>query len=267
MPYGKFVVSQNNLLEVALARAASDPASRPEFYKLLLESEVFVIGHTDAGKEGSIEVPAGAKLSIVNWQKQDGSSFIPFFSSINSLQNALKEEANFVAMPARSFFEATRGATLVMNPASNHGKEFFPHEIEALLATGLNHTATRRTIDKAATVLLGQPAKYPSEMVASLTRFLAKHPTVQAAYLCLMQDPAADQSLVVGFLGDGDLSAAMREAGAVAADTAMPGTPVDFVEIKRGEKGIGSYFLESVQPFYQRSFGTKLRSMFAPGRA
>jgi len=261
------VVNPNNSLEIALARAASDPASRPEFYQLLLESEVFVIGHTDTGKEGRIEIPAGAKLSIVNWQKHDGSSFIPFFSSIESLQSALTEEANFVAMPARSFFEATRGATLVLNPASDHGKEFFPHEIEALLATGVNHTATRRTIDKAATVLLGQPAKYPSEMIASLTKFLAKHPNVKAAYLCLMQDPTADQSLVVGFLGDGDISVAMKEAGAVAADTAMQGTPVDFVEIKRGEKGIGSYFLESVQPFYERSWGTKLRFMLAAGRA
>ena len=77
-----------------------------------------------------------------------------------------------------------------------------------------------------------------------------------------MQEPAANSppSLVVGFKGDGDISIAMKEAGAVAADTAQPGTPVDFVEIKAGAAGIDAHMLNTVEPFYKRSWGVKVSS-------
>ena len=258
-----------NALEIALARAAVEPATRPEFYRLLLESEVYVIGQTDVPGDGKTTIPAGAKLSVVNWEKKDGKPFIPFFSSFEALQSVLKAEAKFVAMPARNFFEITRGATLILNPALSHGKEFFPTEIDALLATGVNHVATEHVVKKATKVLLGQPANYPSEMVSALTSLLSKHPNVKAAYLCLMHDADSSSApaLVVGFDGDGDLKAAMREAGSVAADTAPRGQLVDFVEIKRGESGVSKYFLSSVRPFYERSWGARLRSMFPPTRA
>jgi len=255
-----------NALEIALARAAVEPATRPEFYRLLLESEVYVIGNTDVPGDGKTTIPAGAKLSVVNWEKKDGKSFIPFFSSIEALQSVLKTEARFVAMPARNFFEITRGATLILNPALSHGKEFFPTEIDAILATGVNHVATEHVIQKATKVLLGQPANYPSEMVSSLATLLAKHPSIKAAYLCLMHDPASMSApaLVVGFDGDGDIKTAMRDAGSVAADTAPKGQPVDFVKISRGEAGISDYLIKSVKPFYERTWGTKIRSMLSP---
>ena len=37
-----------NGLELALAKAATEPAHRPEFYRLLLESQVLVLGHVKA---------------------------------------------------------------------------------------------------------------------------------------------------------------------------------------------------------------------------
>lgn len=37
-----------NKLERALERAAKEPASRPEFYRVLLESEVFILGDSGA---------------------------------------------------------------------------------------------------------------------------------------------------------------------------------------------------------------------------
>jgi hypothetical protein len=244
-----------NPLEIALARAATEPASRPEFYRLLLESEIYVIGHTDTLGEGRTTLPVGAKLSIVHWEKRDGTSFVPFFTNIEALQRALKEEARFVAMQARNFFEITRGATLVLNFASSHYKEFFPSEIDALLATGVNHVAATRVVEKPTRVLLGQPTKYPSEMVSSLAALLAKHPNVKAAYLCLMHDQESGEvpTLVVGIEGEGDIKAAMREAGSVVADTATPGEAVGLYEVKRGEAGISDYFVESVKPFYKRS--------------
>lgn len=263
------MIESPNALELSLARAADDPASRPDFYRTLLESEVFVIGFTDSAGEGRSTIPEGSKLSIVNWEKNDGTPVIPFFTSLEALRSALKEEATFLAMPARNFFEITRGSGLVLNPKSSYGKEFFPHEIEALLETGVNHIATQRIVQKATKVLLGQPANYPVEMVSALTSLLAKHPNVKAAYLCLMHDPGSDEkpTLVVGFEGDNDLDQAMKEAGSVAADTAPRGELVDFTRIKPNEPGISAYMYESVKPFYERTWGKRLRAMLRPARA
>jgi type III secretion system (T3SS) SseB-like protein len=256
IPYGEIMKDSQNPLEIALAHAANEPASRPEFYRLLLESEIYVIGYTDLPGQGQRTLPVGARLSITHWEKRDGTSFIPFFTSIEALRRALKEEARFVAMPARNFFEITRGATLVLNLASSHYKEFFPNEIDALLATGVNHVAATRVVEKPTRVLLGQPAKYPSEMVLSLAALMAKHPNVKAAYLCLMHDQesvaGAVPTLVVGIEGEGDIKIAMREAGSVAADTVPPGEAVDLFEVRREEAGISAYFVETVKPFYER---------------
>ena len=258
-----------NELERKLMLAADNPASRPEFYETLMNSDVFVIGFTDSEDEGVGIIPAGAKLSIVNWEKNDGTPITPFFSSIEALQRALKEESKYVALPAKNLFEMTLGSFLFLNPASPYGKEFFPNEIEALLNTGMNHIPQTRVVQKETKVLLGQPANYPSEMISALTELLAKHSTVKAAYLCLMHDPSSSEkpALVVGFEGDQDLSEAMKQAGSVAADTAPKGELVDFVVIKRGEQGIGNYMFNSVKPFYERTWGVKLRSLFKSGRA
>ncbi|HET8685254.1 MAG TPA: enhanced serine sensitivity protein SseB C-terminal domain-containing protein, partial [Methanosarcina sp.] len=182
---------------------------------------------------------------------------------------ALKEESKYVALSAKSFFELTLGSYLVLNPASPYGKEFFPHEIQAMLETGMNQAPQTRVVQKETKVLLGQPANYPSEMVSALTELLAKHSAVKAAYLCLMHDPSSSDKpiFIIGFEGDNDLTEAMKEAGSVAADTAPKGELVDFTIIKRGETGIGDYMFKSVKPFYERTWGAKLRSLFSTGKA
>ena len=259
----------SNDLERMLMLAAENPASRPEFYKELMASDVFVIGFTDYEGEGVNTIPAGAKLSIVNWEKNDGTPITPFFTSLEALQRALNEESKYLSLPAKSFFEMTLGSFLVLNPASPYGKEFFPNEIHALLETGMNHAPQTRVVQKETKVLLGQPANYPSEMVYALTALLEKHSAVKAAYLCLMHDPSSSDkpSLVVGFEGERNLTEAMKAAGSVAADTAPKGELVDFAVLKRGESGISEYMLKSVKPFYERTWGAKLRSLFIPGKA
>jgi len=260
-------MADQNELDRALQSAATDPASRPEFYRVLLASDVFIIGRTHAPGEGRTVIPAGAKIDIVHWEKKDGTPVVPFFSSVDALRQSLKESADYVSLPARNFFELVKGRTLVLNPASSHSKEFFPNEVESLLATGVNNAPVQRTVGKATQVLLGQPRDYPDYMVAALKKILGKHANVRAAYLCQMQEPASQEStprpaLVIGLDADGDISRAITEAGAVAADTAPRGTPVDFVKIVQGEGGMSDYFLRNVKPFHRRTLGAAIRRLF-----
>lgn len=251
-------------LESALTAAASDPAARPEFYRILLESEIYVLGSSNMPGSGRHLLPVGTSLVLAKWTKTDGTEVIPFFASLHALELALKEPTRYVAMPARAFFEMTRGASLVINPKSEYAKEFLPHEIEALLETGVNCTPTVEQVQEPRKIRVGQPAVYPATMVNALSKLLAVQVGVKGAYLCLMDDPASGEkpALVVGLEGDGDLVSVIQQAGSVAADTAPAGQPVNFLEIKRGQPGIAEHLFTSVRPFYKRDQEVGWRARF-----
>ncbi len=242
-----------NSLHAALIDAAHEAAKRPAFYKALMDSEVFVIGHTGAasGASGRQSLAPGDNVSLANWEKADGTAVIPFFTHLEALQMAIDSETGYLCLPAQSLFEMTRGATLFLNPKSDYGKEFTPHEVEALLETGMNQQPQRRVVEKETRVMLGQPAEYPQAMVDALCKLLPEHPSVSAAYLCLMHNPEESEipTLVVGFQGE-DLQQPMREAGSVVVDTAPEGQPVDFVIVEQGAAGVAGYMLEN-QAFYR----------------
>lgn len=258
-----------SLLESALQSAADDPAMRPDFYRLLLDSVVFVIGGTAQGSPGKRTLSAREKINIQSWERSDGTPVIPFFTSLSALQQAIEEPADYLGLPARSLFEVTKGATLVLNPKLEYGREFHPQEVDALLAEGVPRLGEQRVVQKETKVFLGQPQVYPSRMVDALTTFLAKRSQVKAAYLQLMHDPSKDAKphLVIGFDAEGDVELLFREAGTVAADTAPNGDPVDFYRVVPGDRGLSEYFLENVKPFYERSWGARLKGILGIGQA
>ena len=261
-------VRPENPLERILRLAADEPAHRPEFFQVLLNSTVYVLGSAGAS-EGTVSLEAGTRIGIQHWEKRDGTPVIPFFSSLEVLQKSIETEQSYLALPAKSLFEMTLGANLVLNPTSPYGKEFVPEEVEHLLSDGVGRKPTQRTAQKETKVLLGQPAKYPSQMVDSLTQLLAKHSNVRRAFIALMHDASVDDKphLVVGIEADGDIELVLREAGNVAADTAPAGEPVDLCRVSENETGLSKYFLTQTKPFYERKWGTKMRSFLGIRKA
>jgi hypothetical protein len=241
-------------LEAALERAAAEPAYRPEFYQKLLDANAYILAGSDVLPEGEHVLKSSARISIVNWEKEDGSKVIPFFSSLQKLQSAIQTEQSYYRMPVRALFETTKGSNLILNPRSPYGKEFFPNEIAALLSSGVNQVSDKRIVKEPTSVLLGQPQNYPTEMVASLVTFLSKHENVRAAYLALMEtaDTGGKPTLVVGIEGDGDLEDVIMQAGVVAADSPKETEFVDLIRVDRAEQGISKYLIESTTPFYTR---------------
>lgn len=256
-------------LEQLLRLAATEPGHRPAFVRTLLDSTVHVIGSTDEG-HGERVLPAGSSVALQHWHKQDGTLFIPFFTSLELLQASNDTPgASWLALPARSLFEITLGASLILNPQSSHGKEFLPEEVRHLLDTGLGHEARPRTVQKATQILLGQPARYPSKMVASLRVLLAKHAHVERAFLAWMHDPSASERahLIVGIEADGDVAQVMQEAGSVAADAAADQGPVDLYRIAGSEDTVSRYFTEQTKPFYVRARASTGWSLFRRWRS
>jgi hypothetical protein len=271
MPKGRIVeISAENKLEEILRLAADEPAHRPQFCEVLLSSQVFLLGTTGVpGTDGEVNLEAGSKIQIQHWEKADGSPVIPFFSSLEVLQKSINSEESYLALPVRSLFEMTQGATLFLNPKSDYGKEFVPEEVAHLLSIGISQAPSQRVVEKETKVLLGQPSNYPSKMVDSLTQLLAKHSNVKRAYLALMHDASVDEKphLIVGIEADGDIERVMREAGNVAGDTAPEGEPVDLYRVNENDSGLSQYFINQTKPFYEKKWGSKLKSWFGVGKA
>lgn len=264
-------------LESLLKLAATESIHRTAFFRALLDATVLVLVD-DAelrGEEGEMTFTAGDGVNILHWEKQDGESVIPFFTSVEVLQQALDiaedqsidtEKQPFIAMPVRVLFEMTQGAHLFLNPKSEHGKEFWPQEVAMLLENGGLAQPAEMVVDKESQILLGQPEEYPAAMVDALIQLFSQRKPVRRAFLALMHDKSVDEkpNLLIGLEVDGsddEIDQLIQEAGNVASDHAPDDGPVDFCVVNEKERGVSHYLMTHTQAFYQRKWGSWLRNV------
>lgn len=264
-------------LESLLKLAATESIHRTAFFRALLDATVLVLVD-DAelrGEEGEMTFTAGDGVNILHWEKQDGESVIPFFTSVEVLQQALDiaedqsidtEKQPFIAMPVRVLFEMTQGAHLFLNPKSEHGKEFWPQEVAMLLENGGLAQPAEMVVDKESQILLGQPEEYPAAMVDALIQLFSQRKPVRRAFLALMHDKSVDEkpNLLIGLEvddSDDEIDQLIQEAGNVASDHAPDDGPVDFCVVNEKERGVSHYLMTHTQAFYQRKWGSWLRNV------
>ncbi|MEC5318762.1 enhanced serine sensitivity protein SseB [Brenneria populi subsp. brevivirga] len=262
--------SPQNKLEELLVLAAGEPAHRPAFFQELMDATVFILGRSDElAAEGEQVLAAGGNVEIQHWEKADGSSAIPFFSSLAALQQAVTEEASFLALPARALFELTSGATLFLNPNLPYGKEFLPQEVEHMLSGEGHGFVRQRVVEEDTEVLLSQPAEMPVQMIDSLTQLLTQYRHVRRAFLAQIHEAGErEPHLLIGLDIDGDdVEEVIRAAGSVASDTLPDERPVDLCLVKEGESGVSHYMTKHTTPFYERKWGSFLREFKGVGRA
>lgn len=249
-----------NELETLLEQAATEPAHRPEFFRVLLESTVWVPGEAAQGEA----VNADSAVELQHWEKDDGGSVIPFFTSVDALQQAISHEQAFVAMPVRTLFEMTLGETLFLNAKLPTGKEFTPREISHLVSGEGDPLSQQEVLEGTTSLLLSEVAEPPAQMVESLTTLFKNLKTVKRAFLCSIKEQADEQpNLLIGIEADGDIDAIIRQAGSVATDTLPGDEPVDICLITEGEKGISHFMMAHITPFYERRWGSFLRDFKA----
>ncbi|SCC60510.1 enhanced serine sensitivity protein SseB [Kosakonia oryziphila] len=245
-----------NELETLLEKAATEPAYRPAFFRTLLESTVWVPG-TAAEGEAIIEDSA---LDLQHWEKDDGNSAIPFFTSLEALQQAVSEEQAFVVMPARTLFEMTLGETLFLNAKLPTGKEFTPRELSHLVGTESSPLSQQEVLEGGTALLLSEVAEPPAQMVDSLTTLFKSIGTVKRAFLCSIKEKADEQpNLLIGIEAEGDIEEIIHAAGSVATDTLPGDEPIDICQVVESEKGISHFMLAHITPFYERRWGSFLR--------
>ncbi|MDF7758019.1 enhanced serine sensitivity protein SseB [Kosakonia cowanii] len=245
-----------NELETLLEQAATEPAYRPAFFRTLLDSTVWVPGNAAEG-EAVVEESA---LDLQHWEKDDGTSVIPFFTSLAALQQAVDDEQAFVVMPARTLFEMTPGETLFLNAKLPTGKEFTPREISHLVGEEGSPLSQQEVLEGGTALLLSEVAEPPAQMVDSLTTLFKSIKTVKRAFICSIKEQAdAQANLLIGIEAEGDIEEIIHAAGSVATDTLPGDEPIDICQVSEGEKGISHFMLAHITPFYERRWGSFLR--------
>ena len=236
-----------NELERALVKAVKNPLHAPDFYRLLLEADLLVLG-TAEGQEDAAEkftLTPGGKLNLVTGLK-DGGRFLPVFSSLPRMQEYVKQESKYLSVNGRALLDVTRGGPVALNPASEYGKELSASEVLQLLEAPRGEART----------IIGE-ADYPMALVNMLTGIFAPRPDIAAAWM--IQVTFADRAKLphplVGIemdAGGGGDWVSLLQAIEAAAEDSVPGMVFDIQRIdRRNPVGLTSALLQAA-PFYQR---------------
>ena len=203
-----------NRLEEAIVLAASQPEARGQFYRALLDHEVTVIG------------TIGDSM-MIDTVRHEGRLFHPIFSAPSRLKAGHADDRAHFTMQGRVLFEATRGASFILNLGSEVGKMLEPPEIDHILSVA-------RADDGQRELVIGEPRVYPRKLVQACCVLFMSRSLVRAAYLTHVMRKGLDTEPrpLIGIEADGEVPRLAQEIFAVAA-AALPNTAVDVVAVNR----------------------------------
>ncbi|MGV3344937.1 enhanced serine sensitivity protein SseB [Enterobacteriaceae bacterium LUAb1] len=250
----------NQRLEEVLKLAATEPAHRPEFFALLLEASVLI--PRQPGEHRANLTDADAPLDLHHWEKEDGTTLIPFFTSEAAMAASVANQQAYILLPVRTLFAMTLGETLFLNPGLEWGKAFTPGEIRRLLDENGSAVSQQTVLEGGHSLLLSAIAQPPSQMIASLTTLLSKYRQVRRAFVAhIRENTEQPANILIGIEADSDIEEIINAAGNVATDTLEEDNPIDICPVTEGEKGISHFFTAHITPFYERRWGSFLRDI------
>jgi hypothetical protein len=177
-----------NDLERALVASADSPNKRPDFLRLLLDSEVFAIVD-GRGPEvtGRVRVEAGEKLKL-RGMEVNGEDTVFLFTSLARLLHTAGGPAPFISGPGRAFFGLMGRTGLHLNPGAQYGVAL-PGDHVLDLAEGRFPSVPKVvTLQEGERFQIGPPPRAPSRVVEALASYLKTRAEVRIAYLAQMLD-------------------------------------------------------------------------------
>jgi len=262
---------ENTLLRL-LRLAWSEPDCWPLFYRVLKSMQVYVVGKVNGPYREYVPLSPDSTISLTLMESPDGAVWIPFFSSAETMQASLDMAQPYFTMPALMLLEKTRGANLVLDPASESKKEFLPEEVDRILDSRYKSTGDSQAFQENTQVIVGKPEAYPSALVDALTTLFIESPAVVSASFCTTQDISHDESatLVIGIQIDRPAPSLIDTTYNIIAETRLPGETVSLgvfacADVKSGS--LEHHLFSQCEPFYQRSWGSQLRDFYGVGHA
>ena len=232
-------IAQNEL-EKTLIEAVKNPSSAPDFYRLLLESDLLVMGSAEGQEEAQeqFSLAPGSNLKLVT-ELKDEQPYLPVFSSLARMQEFVQQETKYLSVNGRALLELTRGGPIILNPASQYGKELSPQEVKQLLDGPMLSRA------------VADVAEYPMALVEALIQLFAARPEIATAWMIQATFTGGERRPLVGIETTGDWSSLMQVIQETA-ETAVPGLMFDIQRVDpHNPAGLANALLQA-SPFYLR---------------
>lgn len=131
-----------NDLEALMQAAATDPEAIPAFYRMLLETELYILtpeAEIAPGRRRSLKHKEKINVATVEFQ---GLRWHPAFTSKSRISDYLKEPEACLGAVARNLFEMLPDSNFWLNPLSECQKPLTAAEI-ALLRSGKIYEALK----------------------------------------------------------------------------------------------------------------------------
>ena len=256
-----------NPLEHALSRAHEEPAMRPDFYRALLASEIYLIGSSEPGGRDA----AGQQVTLMQWETERGERMIPFFTSLEEVRRSIDSEEQVLRMPGAQLMALGTDVPLVLNPLSDHQEVLSPDDVQALAEGHLPGVAAvaSREQDGGASRQVRIPQPYPAMLVDALTTLFVGRDEVEAAWICAMEMEApvdAGQLLIGLDLVTGSFERIAEEVVYVTSQVDSDGyAAADVMEL--GDTPLAQQIRASSDPFYSRRWGQRIADPLRPGHA
>ena len=124
-----------NPLETLMQAAAADPAKNPDFYRALLQSELYILtpeAEIEPGRRRSLNLNEKINVATVEFK---GKQWHPAFTAPKRISAYLKEPETCLGANARHLFELLPpGSNFWLNPQSECQKPLLADEISLLLS-------------------------------------------------------------------------------------------------------------------------------------
>ena len=240
-----------NDLEKILINASTEPEVRPEFYRILKLSDIFVIGNGAIPDENGV-INAGNKISIQNVEI-DGKLYLAAFTSKEQLSRTINTETNFYSIKFDDLLSMIGDTEIVINPFLEYGKILNISEIQGLRDGTIWKPQSTMTMKKDVQVTIGKPQIQPTELIDALKKYFQNQESVNSAYNIHYYNPETDNKAhtlicIEGIERHETISA---EVGMICSSVKIPDPPVDvmFINIK---DGFGEYVYKTFEPFYKK---------------
>ncbi len=245
------VIESKDKLATALKDAALEPGLRPEFYKTLLDSNVYILIADQQGLlDGEIFQKTGKNISVLSWRKSNNDLIVPIFTSENELHKAVKKYQKYVCMNAKVFFSTSKDSQYVINPLSQYSKELTDYEVRSLLDGSLFNRNDKITLKRDTKVLLSQPKDDPHQLIMALSSYFKQQKKVVKAYITQIQYPELDKEtyFLLALESTINLKDFFSEISLIIQDTVPHNKHVDMCQVGCN-KEFDSYF-KKIKPFY-----------------
>lgn len=178
-------------LDALIEAAARDVRREPGLFRILLDAILYV--HAPANDKAERVGNGVSRVRLMMFKSpDDGTLVIPVFTDEGKARWASRGAARVIPVAGRDLFEATRGATLMINP-NDARCTLYPEEISALLADGTLAPVQKVTVDEGQAQIF-KLAEMPTGLVKALRKALVAVSSVELAYLTSVKWQSTERS-------------------------------------------------------------------------